>query len=123
MLKHPCFKCSISSRDVLLCMHRTISPVSETQDYDYLHHVKGAVKSWSFRDDMCRIESQKDIKCVPFIINICICEMSCSHAQNTLQPRHQSMKLRIMTISIKTKVLNKFGTSEMKCVELRAKKL
>ena len=33
------------------------------------------------------------------------------------------MKLRIMTISIKTKVLNKFGTSEMMCVELRAKKL
>ena len=33
------------------------SPVSETQDY-VGHHVKGAVKSWSFRDDMCRIESQ-----------------------------------------------------------------
>ena len=32
------------------------------------------------------------------------------------------MKLRIMTISIKTKVLNKFGTSEMMCVELRGKK-
>ena len=55
-------KCSISSRDVLPHMHRTVSPVSETQDYDYLHHVKGAVKSWSFRDDMCRIESQKYIK-------------------------------------------------------------
>ena len=33
------------------------------------------------------------------------------------------MKLEIMTVSIKAKVLIKFGTSEMMCVELRAKKL
>ena len=52
--------------------------------------------------------------------NYAYVECSCSHA---LQPRRQSVKLRIMTISIKTKVLNKFGASEMKCVELRAKKL
>ena len=43
--------------------------------------------------------------------------------KNTFQPCCQLMKLRIMTISIKTKVLNKFGTSEMMYVELRAKKL
>ena len=39
-------------------------PVSEAQDYDYLHRVKGAVKIWSFRDDMFRIEIQKDMKCI-----------------------------------------------------------
>ena len=42
----------------------TMSPVSETKDYDYLHQVKGAVKIWSFRDDMFRIEIQKDMKCI-----------------------------------------------------------
>ena len=100
----------------------TMSPVSETQDSDYLHQVKGAVKVWSFRDGMCSIESQKDMKCVPFAINVyAYVKCSSSHAQNTLQPRHQLMKLRIITISIKTKVLVKFGTSEMMCVELRAK--
>ena len=93
MLKHACFKCSISSRDVLPRMHRTISPVSETQDYDYLHYVKGAVKSWSFRDDMCRIESQKYMKCVPFVINICICEMlmlTCTEHTSTTSPVNEA---------------------------------
>ena len=33
------------------------------------------------------------------------------------------MKLRIMIISNKTKIPVKFGTSEVICVELRAKKL
>ena len=47
-----------------------MSPVSKTQDSDYLHQVKGAVKVWSFRDDMCRIESQKAMKCVPFAVNV-----------------------------------------------------
>ena len=47
----------------------------------------------------------------------------CSSSQvwNTLQRRHQSSK--IMTASINTKVLVKFGTSEMRCVELRAETL
>ena len=40
---------------------------------------------------------------------------------STMSP--ELMKLRIMTISIKTMVLIKFGTSGMMCVELRAKKL
>ena len=48
---------------------------------------------------------------------------SCSHAQKTLQPHHQSMKLRIMTVSIKIKVLIKFRTSDNMYIELRAKKL
>ena len=99
-------------------------PVIETQDYDYLHRVKGADQIWSFRDDMCRIESQKAMKCVPFAINVCICEMlflACTEHTSTMSP--ELMKLRIMTISIKTKVLIKFGTSEMMFVELRAKKL
>ena len=45
--------------------------------------------------------------------------------QKTPQPRCQLTKLRIMNniISIETKVLIKFGASDVKCVELRAKKL
>ena len=41
----------------------TMSPVIETQDYDYLHRVKGADQIWSFRDDMCIIESQRYEMC------------------------------------------------------------
>ena len=48
---------------------------------------------------------------------------SSSHVQNTLQPYRQSMKLRIMIISIKIKVLIKFETSETMCAELSAKNL
>ena len=102
----------------------TMSPVSETQDSDYLHQVKGAVKVWSFRDGMCSIEGQKDMKCVPFAINVyayvkCSSSHTCTEHTSTMSP--ELMKLRIITISIKTKVLVKFGTSEMMCVELRAK--
>ena len=45
--------------------------------------------------------------------------------QKAPQPRRQSTKLRIMNISMKTKVLImiKFGASDVKCVESRAKKL
>ena len=66
------------------------------------------------------------MKCVLFAVNVYAynyVKCSSSHAQNTLKPRRQLMKLRIMTISIKTKVVIKFGTSEMMCAELRAKKL
>ena len=40
---------------ILTCIEHTstMSPVNEAKDYDYLHQVKGAVKIWSFRDDMC----------------------------------------------------------------------
>jgi hypothetical protein len=48
---------------------------------------------------------------------------SYSHVQNIVQPHRQSMKLRNMIISTRIKVLIKFGTPEMICVELRAKKL
>ena len=70
---------------------------------------------------MCRIESQIALKCVHFADVHVKC--SSSHAQNTLQPRRQLMKHRIITISIKEKVLIEFGASEMMCVELRAKQL
>ena len=104
----------------------TMSPVSETQDYGYLHLVKGTIKIWSLRDDMCRIESQKAMKCVQFAVNVHVyayVKCSSSHVQNILQPCHQLMKLRIMTICIELKVLIKFGTSEMMCIELRTKRL
>ena len=122
-----CRKCiSIFEMLFLTCTEHTstMSPVSETQDSDYLHQVKGAVKIWSVRDYMCRIESQKDMKCVSFDVNICICEMlilTCIEHTSTMSP--ELMKLRIMTISIKTKVLIKFGTSDNMCIELRAMKL
>ena len=48
---------------------------------------------------------------------------SFSLAENTPQPCHQSTKLRIMIIIIKTKIVVKFDASKMLCVELRAKKL
>ena len=48
----------------------TMSPVNETQDYYSLHSVKGTVIIWSLRDDMCRIESQKAMKCVLFAVNV-----------------------------------------------------
>ena len=44
--------------------------------------------------------------------------------ETTLQPCHQLVKVRIMTISIKTKVLIKSGTlKDDVCVELRTKRL
>ena len=53
---------------------------------------------------------------IPFDVNICICEMlflTCTEHTSTMSP--ELMKLRIMTISIKTKVLIKLGTLEMMC--------
>ena len=49
----------------------------------------------------------------------------CPHkdVQNTPQPCHQSTKLRIMSISIKTKVVVKFGSSEMMYVVFMVKTL
>ena len=47
--------------------------------------------------------------------------LTCTEHTSTMSP--ELMKLRIMIISNKTKVLVKFGTSEMMCVELRTKKL
>ena len=47
--------------------------------------------------------------------------LTCIEHTSAMLP--ELMKLRIMTISIKTKVLVKFGISVMMCVELRVKKL
>ena len=47
--------------------------------------------------------------------------LTCTEHTSTMSP--ELMKLRIMIIIIKTKVLIKFGASELTCVELRAKKL
>ena len=76
---------------------------------------------------MCRIEGQKTMKYVPFAVTVCINNYVKyalpSHAQNTLQPCRQLLKLKIMTVSIKIKVLIKYGASDIICVELRAKEL
>ena len=64
------------------------------------------------------------MKCVPFDTNVCLCEMlilTCIEHTSIMSP--ELMELRIMIISIKTKVPIKFGTSDMMCVELKAKKL
>ena len=64
------------------------------------------------------------MKYVLFAVNVCMCEMlflTCTEHTSTIS--HGLMKLRIMTISNKTKVLSKFGTSKMMFVELMAKKL
>ena len=45
--------------------------------------------------------------------------LTCTEHTSTMSP--ELMKLGIMTISIKTMVLIKFGTSEMMCVEFKAK--
>ena len=47
--------------------------------------------------------------------------LTCIEHTSAMSP--ELIKLRIMTISIKTKVLVKFEISEMMCVEFRAKKL
>ena len=56
---------------------------------------------------------------------ISICEMlflTCTEHTSTMSP--ELMKLRIIIIiSNKTRILVKFGTSEMMCVELRTKNL
>ena len=65
------------------------------------------------------------MKCVPFVVTVSIilCEMLFLTCTEHTQPCCQSMKLWIMIISIRIKILNKFGASEMMCVELRAKNL
>ena len=73
---------------------------------------------------MCRIESQKAMKCVPFAVNVyAYVKCSSSRAQITFQLCHQLVTLRITTTCIMLKVLLKFGASKMIYVELRAKKL
>ena len=50
------------------------------------------------------------MKCVPFAINACLCEMlllTCTEHTSTTLPVNE------MTISIKTNVLIKFGASEI----------
>ena len=69
---------------------------------------------------MCRIKSQKAMKYAYIGVHV---ESSFSHVQNTPQPYRQSMKLRIMIGSIKTKVVVKFEAPDMMCVGIRAKKL
>ena len=63
------------------------------------------------------------MKILPNNIHTCAHEFSYLHVQNMLQPHRPSMQLRSMIVNIKTKVLFKFGTSDIMCEELRAKKL
>ena len=79
----------------LTCTEHTSTklPVSETQDYDYYHQVKGADQIWNFIDDVCRIESQKAMKHVLFAVNVCICEMlflTCTEHTSTTSPVNET---------------------------------
>ena len=58
------------------------------------------------------------MKILPNNIHTCAHELSYLHVQNMLQSHRQSMKLRSMIVNIKTKVLFKFGTSEIMCEEV-----
>ena len=60
----------------LTCSEHTsaMSPVNETQGYDYYHRNRGTDQIWNLRDDVCRIENQKAMKCVPFAVDVCLCE-------------------------------------------------
>ena len=67
----------------------TMSPVNEIQDYDYYHQIKGNYQIWSFRDELCRIESQKAVKCVQLTVKACTCEMlilMCTQHTSTMSP-------------------------------------
>ena len=83
-----------------------------------MHKNKGTGQVWSFNGEVCRIESQKATECVQFIEHV---KSSPSHVQNAPQPRRQSTKLRNIIISMKTKVMVKFGASMVRCVELSQK--
>ena len=42
---------------------------------------------------MCRIESQKAMKCVPFAVNVCLCEMLfliCSEHTSAMSPVNET---------------------------------
>ena len=87
------------------------------------------IQVWSFRDDVCRIEIQKAMYCVQFTEYVII-KLIFTHTNriNTPRPHHQSMietrsELQCDYNSMKTKVLFKFGASEMMYVESRSKKL
>ena len=96
-----------------------VLPDDNTQDYDYYHESKGTGRVWSFTDDVCGVESQKVNERVHF--TECV-KLSSSPTQKTPQPCHQVTTLRIMIITMKTKVLVEFEASRMVCVELKSQK-
>ena len=65
------------------------------------------------RECVCGFEGQNAMGLVHFAEHVKILS---SDVQNTPQPCRQSTKLRNMTISIKTKVVVKCGSSEIVCM-------
>ena len=108
---------STKLRNMIISM-KTKVPVkfraSMVKCVELITRAKKLLNVYSFIE-VCRIESQKPTECVQFI------EREKLTLTNAPQPRCQSTKLRNMTISMKTKVLVKFGASVVKCVELRVK--
>ena len=82
-----CRKCT-SICEMLFIMYRThfMSPVSETQDSICIK--LKMLLYFGASEIMCRIESQKAMKCVLVAVNVCICEMlflACTeHTSTTL---------------------------------------
>ena len=99
------------------CTERTYLNHIASQPNSGMHKNKGTGQVWSFNGEVCRIESQKATECVQFIEHM---KSSPSHVQNAPQPCRQSTKLRNINIiiSMKTKVMVKFGASMVMCVEL-----
>ena len=80
--------CRIELQKAVKCVHFTINlceevlliytefehtsvtlPVNETLNYDY-HQDKGTDRIWNCRHAVCRIESQKAMKCVLFTVTL-----------------------------------------------------
>ena len=83
-----------------------MSPVDDTQVYDYYHENKGTGRVFSFTNGVCGVKSQKAIERVHF--TECV-NLSSSPTQKTPQPCLQVTTLRIMTVTMNTKVLVEFG--------------
>ena len=57
-----------------------MSPVNETQDYDYWYQNKGTDQVWCFMDAVCGIEGQKAVECVYFAVYMHVkSKLICSH--------------------------------------------
>ena len=77
--------------------HITSEALNLISTFNLMLIVNNVQNTLQIEVDLCRIESQN--------IRDVYVKCSSSHAQNTLQPYHQLMKLRIMTVCIELKVL------------------
>ena len=81
------YECTVYEILTLVCTEHTstTSPVNGTQEYHYWHEIKSIDQVWDFRDDVCRIESGKFMKCVQLAITDVqyVQYVKCSHSEHT----------------------------------------